>query len=202
MKMKLGVAALMLVSVFGAASAAAWSGRASRVGDLVYKGTGLDSLYVGHVGVLYDEPTRNVSDVTDGRGEHALKTTRTISSFENDSYDGARRFVGQQATGLSAPQKRSLQARIAYFIAYKVSYDYNHLDQKGTWFQHNHWWEANSHWEFDCVGFTERIMEDIGLNPTSGSFESGWGWPLTPAEQRDSSNLTAAPNEVQPPSEY
>lgn len=148
--------------------------------------------FAGHVGVLFQTgTTRLVADVTNGRGESALRTTRSIGSFEGADYDGARRLTSQKNFGLSLTQQASLKGRIAHYIASKVMYDDNHLDQKGTWVRHNYWWQALSHWEFDCVGFVERIYEDIGLNPTPNSYESGWGWPLTPREQRDSG--TAAP---------
>jgi hypothetical protein len=190
---KLVILAVMLVSP----SAFAWSGKASRVGDMVYKGTSIDTAFVGHAGVLYGTGSvRLVADVTDGRGDHALGTTRSIGSFENDQYLGSRRFKNQKLFGLTSAQQASLKGRIAYFGMNRMTYDFNHLDQKGTWFNHNFPWEPNSHWEFDCVGFVERILEDIGLNPTANSYESGLGWPLTPSEQRDSSNLTSAPWQV------
>ena len=37
--------------------------------------------------------------------------------------------------------------------------------------------------EFDCVGYTEYIYEQAGVNPTPDDFETGLGWPLTPWEQ-------------------
>lgn len=37
--------------------------------------------------------------------------------------------------------------------------------------------------KFDCVGYTEYLYEAAGLNPTDNSYETGWGWPLTPWEQ-------------------
>ena len=195
MKTKTILGSLILAGMVGAGPAAAWEGKASQVGDMLYKATGSSSGWVGHAGVLYQSgATRLVADVTDGRGVRALSTDRSIGSFENDGYWGARRFMNQRTHGLSSAQKTSLLARIAYLKSSKVEYDHNHLDQKGTWFPHNYWWQSGSHWEFDCVGFVERIMEDIGLNPTYGSYESGTGWPLTPSEQKDSSYLTPAPS--------
>ncbi|KAF0126978.1 MAG: hypothetical protein FD189_743 [Elusimicrobia bacterium] len=38
---------------------------------------------------------------------------------------------------------------------------------------------------FDCVGYTEYAYERAGLNITPDEQETGWGWPLTPAEQYD-----------------
>lgn len=40
--------------------------------------------------------------------------------------------------------------------------------------------------KFDCVGLAEAAYEYVGLNPTPDEFESGWGWPLTPTEQYES----------------
>ena len=51
-----------------------------------------------------------------------------------------------------------------------LKYDVTHLSQKGPLI-------------FDCVGYTEYLYEQAGLNPTPDSFEYGWGWPLTPYEQ-------------------
>jgi len=165
---------------------------------MVYKATGSTSGWAGHAGVLYKAGTdRRIADVTDGRDLHALGTERSAGSFENSDYWGARRFQNQKAHGLDYSQQISLKARIDYFKSYNVMYDFNHLDQKGTWFKHTYFWESASHWEFDCVGFVERIMEDIGLNPTANSYESGLGWPLTPSEQCDSDHLTSAPYVLQ-----
>ncbi len=194
MKLGIAVGTLALASIVSTGTALAWTGKATRVGDMIYKATGSASGWAGHAGVLYKSGSdRRVADVTDGRGLHALSTERSVGSFENSDYWGARRFSAQKTHGLSSAQQASLKARIDYFKASNVMYDFNHLDQKGTWFSHDWWWEDPSHWEFDCVGFVERVMEDIGLNPTSNSFESGWGWPLTPSEQFDSSHLTSAP---------
>ncbi|HOI42209.1 MAG TPA: HEAT repeat domain-containing protein, partial [Elusimicrobiales bacterium] len=53
-----------------------------------------------------------------------------------------------------------------------AEYSDSHLSQKGP--------DA-----FDCVGFSEFAYEEAGLNITPDEQESGWGWPLTPAEQYD-----------------
>lgn len=191
---------LVMSSVLGATSALAWSGKVSQVGDMIYKATGWDSLYVGHTGVLYTPGAdRRIADVASGSDRtkyHHLSVVRSVGSFENDGYQGARRFTDERAHGLTYAQQAALLARVNYFNSSNVMYDDNHLDQKGTWFKHNYWWQDQSHWEFDCVGFVERIMEDIGLNPTYGGYESGTGWPLTVGEQRDSSHLTAAPSKL------
>lgn len=38
---------------------------------------------------------------------------------------------------------------------------------------------------FDCVGYSEHAYERAGINVTPDEYETGWGWPLTPAEQYD-----------------
>jgi hypothetical protein len=149
----------------------AGDGVASIFGDFVFKQSAFN-----HTGVLYNPNAAQVADVTTGRGDRSLSVTRNLADFDW----GARRIKGS----LSSAQQASLKARIDYFAGYKVRYDGNHFNQKGKWFS-----GSGGYWEFDCVGFTERIYEDIGVNPTNNSYESGWGWPLTPGEQRDSSNV-------------
>lgn len=53
-----------------------------------------------------------------------------------------------------------------------IEYSDTHLSQKGP--------DA-----FDCVGYTEYAYERAGINVTPDNYETGWGWPLTPAEQYD-----------------
>lgn len=169
MKKRLWVPSLLLCSAV--ASPAFASNVASMFGDFLFKKSAFN-----HAGVLYNPDAAQVADVTTGRGDRSLSLTRKRSDFDW----GARRFKGS----LTSAQQASLKARIDYFAGYNVRYDGNHFNQKGKWFS-----GSGGYWEFDCVGFTERIYEDIGLNPTSSSYESGWGWPLTPGEQRDNSNL-------------
>jgi hypothetical protein len=169
MKKRVSVPAALLCCAI--ATPALASGVANIFGDFAFKSEGFN-----HVAVLYNPDARQVADVAPGRGDASLSRTRSIGAFDW----GARRYKG----GLSQAQQNSLKARIDYFASYRVRYDGNHVNQKGKWF--------GSYWEFDCVGFTERIYEDIGLNPTSNSYESGWGWPLTPGEQRDGANVVVA----------
>lgn len=168
MKQLLSLQSLLLCAVV--ASPALAADKASMFGDLAYKTSSFN-----HTGALYNADAQLVADVTTGRGDRSLSLARKLSDFNW----GARRFKG----GITPAQQTSLKARIDYFASYKVRYDGSHNNQKGKWFS------SGSYWEFDCVGFTERIYEDIGLNPTSNSFESGWGWPLTPGEQRSDGNL-------------
>jgi hypothetical protein len=173
MKKKL-LAQSLLLCCAAASPALAGDGVANIFGDFVYATSAFN-----HTGVLYNPDAAQVADVTTGRGDRSLSLTRKRSDFDW----GARRYAG----GLTSAQQASLKARIDYFVSYNVRYDGNHLNQKGKWFS-----GSGGYWEFDCVGFTERIYEDIGLNPTSNSYESGWGWPLTPGEQRSSANVVVA----------
>ena len=62
-----------------------------------------------------------------------------------------------------------------------LKYDITHFSQKGPV-------------EFDCVGYTEYIYETAaGLNPTDDSYETGFGWPLTPWEQFSSLAVNETP---------
>ena len=173
MKKKL-LAQSLLLCCAAASPALAGDGVANIFGDFVYATSAFN-----HTGVLYKPDAAQVADVTTGRGDRSLSLTRKRSDFDW----GARRYKG----GLTSGQEASLKARIDYFVSYKVRYDGNHLNQKGKVVQ-----RIGGYWEFDCVGFTERIYEDIGLNPTSNSYESGWGWPLTPGEQRSGANVVLA----------
>jgi hypothetical protein len=161
----------LLLSCAAASPALAAGQVASIFGDFAYKKSAFN-----HTGVLYNPDAGQLADVTTGRGDRSLSLTRSSRDFDW----GARRYKG----GLSAAQQASLKASIDYFASYKVRYDANHFNQKGKYSG-----GADGYWEFDCVGFTERVYEEIGLNPTANSYESGWGWPLTPGEQRGSSNL-------------
>jgi hypothetical protein len=174
MKLK-NVMGVVVAGLLGLTSTASAYNPASVVGDLVYK-----TSIANHAGVLYSSLTYGVSDVNTGRGDWSLYRNVELGIFNW----GARRLK-ITPSGLSSAKQNSLKSRVDYFHSFKVRYDGNHLNQKGAWFSNG------SYWEFDCVGYTERVYEDIGYNPTDNSYESGWGWPLTPAEQRNSSFLQA-----------
>ncbi len=119
-----------------------------------------------------------------GRGHRALKYISLDQFIDGNEFFGAKRHVST-TSGLSLEQQVSLLGRIGFFDASRIEYDGNHLDQTGTFFEKN-WYRDHAHWEFDCVGFVERILGDIQIDLTDRSFEVGAGWPLTVREQRDS----------------
>jgi len=145
-------------------------------GDFVYK----DSIGpFNHTGTLYSPSSSRVADVNTDRGNHALQLDTPLSDFKY----GARRLKAYKTTGLTSAKQTALRARISYFNAFDTEYDGAHNNQKGKLFTP---WLEDDYWEFDCVGFNERIYEDIGLNPTSNE-----GVYITPDEQRNSSNMTS-----------
>ncbi|MDT8285667.1 MAG: hypothetical protein RQ748_01050, partial [Elusimicrobiales bacterium] len=76
-------------------------------------------------------------------------------------------------TSRTPPTDRQRAAIIRAALAEQgKEYSDSHLSQKGP--------DA-----FDCVGYTEYAYETAGVNVTPDKQETGWGWPLTPAEQYD-----------------
>lgn len=76
-------------------------------------------------------------------------------------------------TSKAPPTDRQRAAIIRAALAPQgKEYSDSHLSQKGP--------DA-----FDCVGYTEYAYEAAGINVTPDDYETGWGWPLTPAEQYD-----------------
>lgn len=127
---------------------------------------------------------QKVADVSTGRGHRALQYISLDRYIDHQEFFGAKRHVNT-ANGLSNAQQISLLGRIDFYNANRIEYDGNHLDQSGTFFEKT-WYRRHAYWEFDCVGFVERIFEDIQINLTDNKYENGAGWPLTVREQRDS----------------
>lgn len=95
---------------------------------------------------------------------------RKIFSFYNFTHHTMYAFYGNRVSKTRpTPAQRDLIIKAAEA---KVGSHYSdtHFSQKGPV-------------EFDCVGYTEYAYEAAGLNPTPNDQETGWGWPLTPAEQ-------------------
>lgn len=95
---------------------------------------------------------------------------RKIFSFTNFTHQNHYAFYGNRV-----PRKRPTAAQRDLIIKAAVSklghhYADAHFSQKGPDI-------------FDCVGYAEYAYEAAGLNPTPNDQETGWGWPLTPAEQ-------------------
>ena len=112
---------------------------------------------------------------------------RKIFSFYNFTHHNTYAFYGNRVSKLRpTPAQRDM---IIAAAAAKVGHHYSdtHFSQKGPE-------------DFDCVGYTEYAYEAAGLNPTPNDQETGWGWPLTPAEQFAAtvSNTRSAPKIAAP----
>lgn len=82
-------------------------------------------------------------------------------------------YYGNRTT-FPAPDEDQRKEIVDYAAAQLgKSYSILHIQQKGPD-------------KFDCVGLSEAAYEHAGLNPTPDALESGSGWPLTPAEQYES----------------
>lgn len=151
-------------------------------GDLIYTGGifgipqgWVGDLTVGHAG-LYGG-----TEVKDGKivmviydcvpdNFKPVGGVRKIFSYTNFTHQNRYPFFGNRTT---KPKPTAAQRdRIIAAAAAKVGHHYSdsHFTQKGPE-------------DFDCVGYTEYAYEAAGLNPTPDNMETGWGWPLTPAEQ-------------------
>ena len=150
--------------------------------DIIYTGglTGIPQdwigdLAIGHVG-LYGG-----TEIRDGRIEVVIYDcvpdnfkpyggVRRIYSFRDFTHEDSYPFFGNRVSKVRpTPAQRELVIKAA--IA-KLGHHYSnsHFQQKGPEY-------------FDCVGFAEYAYEAASLNPTPDDQETGWGWPLTPAEQ-------------------
>ncbi len=150
--------------------------------DIIYTGglTGIPQdwigdLAIGHAGIYGGTEIRN------GRLEVLIYDcvpdnfkpyggVRKIYSFRDFTHEDSYPFFGNRVSKTRpTPEQRELVIKAA--IA-KLGHHYSnsHFQQKGPDY-------------FDCVGFTEYAYEAAGLNPTPDDQETGWGWPLTPAEQ-------------------
>lgn len=97
---------------------------------------------------------------------------RNIDSWHNFTHDFMYPYYGSRTTPVKpTPEQRERIAKLAIEMGNKgLTYSDTHFSQKGPV-------------KFDCVGYTEFLYEAVGLNPTENSYETGWGWPLTPWEQ-------------------
>jgi hypothetical protein len=103
---------------------------------------------------------------------YVLKGVRNIQSWHNFTHDYKYPYYGNRTTNKrpSAAQRERMAALATALGTQGLTYSDTHLSQKGPV-------------KFDCVGYTEFLYESVGLNPTEDSYETGWGWPLTPWEQ-------------------
>ena len=107
---------------------------------------------------------------------------RNIHSWKNFTHQYKYPYYGNRTTSPAptAAQREKI-VKLAMEMGEKgLKYDATHISQKGPV-------------EFDCVGYTEYIYEAVGLNPTDESYETGWGWPLTPWEQYSGTVPDTAP---------
>jgi len=97
---------------------------------------------------------------------------RNIRTWKNFTHQFKYPYYGNRTTSPApTPAQRKKIVELALEMGKKgLKYDISHISQKGPV-------------EFDCVGYTEYLYEAAGLNPTDNSYETGWGWPLTPWEQ-------------------
>ena len=153
-------------------------------GDLIYSGgiTGTISgwvspdLPIGHAGMFAGTETKNgkisvvIADCVPDN--FTPSGVRNIYSWYSFTHKFIYPYYGNRTTPVkpTAAQRERL-VKLALEMGKKgYKYSDTHASQKGPT-------------EFDCVGYTEYLYEQVGLNPTDNSYETGWGWPLTPWEQ-------------------
>ena len=152
--------------------------------DLIYTGgiTGTISgwvspdLPIGHAGVFIGTEVKNgkigviIADCVPDNFKPG--GVRNIDSWANFPHHFMYPYYGNRTTSTkpTAAQRERI-AKLAVAMGKKgLTYSDTHGSQKGPL-------------KFDCVGYTEFLYEAVGLNPTENSYETGWGWPLTPWEQ-------------------
>jgi antitoxin component of RelBE/YafQ-DinJ toxin-antitoxin module len=152
--------------------------------DLIYTGgiTGSISgwfssdLPIGHAGLFVG------TEVKDGKIRVIITDcvpdnfkpggVRNIDTWSNFTHHFMYPYYGNRTTAVKpTAAQRDAIAKLGLEMGKKgLTYNDTHVTQKGPV-------------KFDCVGYTEYLYEAIGINPTEDSFETGWGWPLTPWEQ-------------------
>ena len=155
-----------------------------RSGDIIHRSTGITTAYMGHAAIRFKEQVAEVTSgydkvkVSTGKFGRALRFIKATDFLSSGTFWGAKRPIAVMH-GLSTNQRSKINKWIKKYRAEAVRYDANHLDQKGTFFR-----KEGGYWEFDCVGFVERLYERLGYNVTPGSDRL-----ITPAGQRDSPKL-------------
>ncbi|HAT72339.1 MAG TPA: hypothetical protein DCS63_05940 [Elusimicrobia bacterium] len=153
-------------------------------GDIVYTGGMLGSmagwvspdLPVGHSGLFLGTEVNNGRInilVTDCIPNYFTPGgVRNIRSWYHFTHHFFYPYYGNRTTPVKpTPVQRKQLVDLGYKLGgLGLRYNNTHLTQKGPV-------------SFDCVGYTEYIYEQVGLNPTDNSYETGAGWPLTPWEQ-------------------
>lgn len=161
-------------------------------GDVVHRdGT------VGHAGIMAGINPQSgkilIADFTVGRDDfgRAMRYAFWEDFLEGNANWGGKRLKSTPGgLEVSAPDKWSkMKIRIADIKKAPTRYDGNHINQKGEWFPSKDFLpEFNGYWEFDCVGFTERMYEDAGLDIIP-STDEGLILKLTVQAQRDAASL-------------
>ncbi len=153
-------------------------------GDLIYTGGiigtigswGNPDLPVGHAGIFVGTEAKDgkINVIIGDCVPNNFKPggVRNIYSWKNFTHQFMYPYYGNRTTPVKpTPGQREGIAKLALELGKKgLKYTNTHIPQKGP--------EV-----FDCVGYVEYIYEQNGLNPTDDSYETGWGWPLTPWEQ-------------------
>ncbi len=149
-------------------------------GDIIYTGgqTGwplgwINELALGHTAIFtgFEEKNgRTVMGIVDSVPNYFKYGGIRKSSMRRFTHNFSYPYYGNRTTK-QKPTKKQREQIVAMALS-KVGGDYNlsHLSPKGPD-------------SYDCVGISEAAYESVGLNPTPDKLESGWGWPLTPAEQ-------------------
>jgi len=163
-------------------------------GDIIYTGGRLGTigswlstdLPIGHAGIFAGTEVKNgrvfvlIADCVPNN--FIPPGVRNINSWKNFTHHFKYPYYGNRTSRIR-PSREQRQAivKLAREMGTKgLRYSDSHFSQKGPE-------------EFDCVGYTEYLYEKAGLNPTDNSYETGLGWPLTPWEQFEATDVNAAP---------
>lgn len=158
-----------------------------KFGCVVHRNTGFSTLWIGHAGIYIGN-----GEVVHCTTSHDPRAVHRVSIDEFITGGGA--FWGYRRDDNLPDDRHQTVVDIALeTCSWNTKYDGAHNNQKGEWFEKCV--KRNpirictryerDYWESDCVGFVEHCFERAGGNPTPNDFESGFGWPLTPREQRD-----------------
>lgn len=165
-----------------------------RFGCLVHRNSGFSALWIGHAGIYIGD--NDVVHCTTGHDPYAVHRL-SIDAWMTGGGD----FWGyRRDDNLPDDRRQTVVDRALEICSWETKYDGAHNNQKGEWFEkcvkRNQIGYCiryeRDYWESDCVGFVEHCFERAGGNPTPDDFESGFGWPLTPREQRDHTEFVSS----------
>ena len=142
----------------------------SRYGLLVQRNSSATALWIGHCGIFIGEDT--LVHCTTG------SDPQSVHQIGYDEWrDGLECWGIRKDSNHQVDLDRAVD-RAKEIASWRTEYDGAHNNQKGEWFKG--WFCSARYWEADCVGFTERVYEDVGGDPTPDE-----GSLLYPREQRD-----------------